>query len=194
MTDREADPAGRQLSAELAGAQPVEFVAFHSHHHRAYLRYAHLQLGSREEAEPVVEDVFTVLLAMWAQALREPNLQAFAWAELRAAVEARRRTLGRPSAMVETAWFEALRRTSPEGVAWAEWAEHRLGLYSAIAELPERQYDVVLLVFLEGYRVEEAARTMGISHATALSQIRSAHRTLSRRLGVHWGPGEEVDR
>lgn len=79
MTDAEYDPFGEQaVSSELAGVMPVEFVAFHSQNHVAYLEYAHLELGG-EAAEAVVEDVFTFLLEVWPDALQEANLQAFAW-------------------------------------------------------------------------------------------------------------------
>ncbi|WP_369384148.1 RNA polymerase sigma factor [Streptomyces sp. cg36] len=178
------------VSGELAGVLPVDYVAFHAHHHRTYLRYVHLQLGSDAEAIEVVEDVFTFLLKVWDHALREPSTEAFAWAALREAVERRRAVLDRPVAMVETAWFAALRRTSRTRL---ELLESKLGLYAAIAQLPERHYDVVLLVFLEGCSTETAARMMGISPATVRSHIRGARRKLSHTLGVDWAPGEESD-
>ncbi|MFJ3520658.1 hypothetical protein [Streptomyces sp. NPDC090131] len=79
MTDAEFDPSGEQaVSSELAGVMPVEYVAFHSQNHVAYLKYAHLELGPAA-AQTVVEDVFTFLLEVWPDALKEENLQAFAW-------------------------------------------------------------------------------------------------------------------
>ncbi|MDA5282583.1 RNA polymerase sigma factor [Streptomyces sp. NPDC054904] len=191
MSEGEFDPSGDQaVSSELAGVLPVEFTAFHSQQHRAYLRYAHLQLGNAKMAEEVVDDVFTFLLKAWGQALREASLHGFAWAVLREHVERRLVVLARPVAMVETAWFAALRRTSRERL---ELLESKLGLYAAIAELSERQYDVVLLSFLLGNESDTVARMMGISPATVRSHIRGARRTLSRKLGVDWIPGEEKE-
>ncbi|MFD6876673.1 MULTISPECIES: RNA polymerase sigma factor [unclassified Streptomyces] len=191
MSEGEFDPSGDQaVSSELAGVLPVEFTAFHSQQHRAYLRYAHLQLGNAKMAEEVVDDVFTFLLKAWGQALREASLHGFAWAVLREHVERRLVVLARPVAMVETAWFAALRRTSRERL---ELLESKLGLYAAIAELSERQYDVVLLTFLLGNESDTVARMMGISPATVRSHIRGARRTLSRKLGVDWIPGEEKE-
>ncbi|MET9604980.1 sigma-70 family RNA polymerase sigma factor [Streptomyces sp. NPDC006512] len=191
MSEGEYDPSGDQaVSSELAGVLPVEFTAFHSQQHRAYLRYAHLQLGNAKMAEEVVDDVFTFLLKVWSQALREASLHGFAWAVLREHVERRLAVLARPVAMVETAWFAALRRTSRERL---ELLESKLGLYAAIAELSERQYDVVLLTFLLGNESDTVARMMGISPATVRSHIRGARRTLSRKLGVDWIPGEEKE-
>ncbi|MEU9036615.1 sigma-70 family RNA polymerase sigma factor [Streptomyces sp. NPDC048352] len=191
MSEGEFDPAGDQtVSSELAGVLPVEFTAFHSQQHRAYLRYAHLQLGNAKDAQEVVDDVFTFLLKVWRQALKEASLHGFAWAVLREHVERRLAALGRQVAMVETAWFSALRRSSRERL---ELLESKLGLYAAIAELSERQYDVVLLAFLLGNDFETVARMMGISPATVRSHVRGARRTLSRKLGVDWIPGEEKD-
>lgn len=189
MSEGEFDPSGdRAVSSELAGVLPVEFGAFHSQHHRAYLRYAHLQLGSREDAEGVVDDVFTFLLKVWRQALKEASLHSFAWAVLREHVERRLAVLGRPAAMVETAWFAALRRASRQRM---ELLESKLGLYAAIACLPERHYDVVLLAFLLGYDNGAVGRMMGISPATVRSHIRGASRILSQKLGADWAPGQE---
>ncbi|MEU9304545.1 sigma-70 family RNA polymerase sigma factor [Streptomyces sp. NPDC048269] len=189
MSEGEFDPSGdRAVSSELAGVLPVDFTAFHSQQHRAYLRYAHLQLGGRKDAEDVVDDVFTFLLKVWPHALQEASLHAFAWAALREHVERRMAALNRPVAMVETAWFAALRRSSRERL---ELLESKLGLYAAIADLPERHYDVVLLAFLLGNECDAVARMMGIAPATVRSHIRGARRTLSRKLGVDWIPGEE---
>ncbi|MEU3777013.1 sigma-70 family RNA polymerase sigma factor [Streptomyces sp. NPDC032472] len=189
MNEGEFDPSGDQaVSSELAGVLPVDFTAFHSQHHRAYLRYADLQLGNRRDAEDTVDDVFTFLLKVWQHALRQESLHGFAWAVLREHVERRLAVLGRPVAMVETAWFAALRRASRERL---ELLESKLGLYAAIAELTERHYDVVLLAFLLGNDYDTVARMMGISPATVRSHIRGARRTLSRKLGLDWAPGEE---
>ncbi|WP_329390350.1 sigma-70 family RNA polymerase sigma factor [Streptomyces sp. NBC_01351] len=191
MNEGEFDPSGDQaVSSELAGVLPVDFTAFHSQQHRAYLRYAHLQLGNAKDAEEIADDVFTFLLKVWPQALREASLHAFAWAALREHVERRLAVLERPVAMVETAWFAALRRSSRERL---ELLESKLGLYAAIAELSERQYDVVLLMFLLGNNCDTVARMMGIAPATVRSHIRGARRALSRKLGVDWIPGEEKD-
>ncbi|MFB7462450.1 RNA polymerase sigma factor [Streptomyces sp. NPDC056224] len=192
MSEGEFDPSGdRAVASELAGVLPVDFTAFHSQHHRAYLRYAHLQLGGRKDAEDVVDDVFTFLLKVWPHALKEASLHAFAWAALREHVERRMAALNRPVAMVETAWFAALRRSSRERL---ELLESTLGLYTAIADLPERHYDVVLLAFLLGNEYDTVARMMGIAPATVRSHIRGARRTLSRKLGVDWIPEEEKAR
>ncbi|MFD3682389.1 RNA polymerase sigma factor [Streptomyces sp. NPDC058613] len=195
MGEDEPEPSGagnRAVSVTSAGVLPVDFTAFHSQQHRAYLRYAHLQLGNAQDAEEIVDDVFTFLLEVWPYALREASLHAFAWAALREHVERRLAVPGRRVAMVETAWFASLRRSSRDRL---ELLESKLGLYAAIAELPsEKQYDVVLLSFVLGNDSDTVGRMMGISPATVRSHIRGARRTLSRELGVDWIPGEDKDR
>ncbi|MET9885680.1 sigma-70 family RNA polymerase sigma factor [Streptomyces sp. NPDC006430] len=191
MSEGEFDPAGdRAVSSVLPGVLPVEFSAFHSQYHRAYLRYAHLHLGSRQDAEDVVDDVFLFLLKVWRQALKEASLHGFAWAVLREHVARRLAVLGRPAVMVETAWFAALRRASRNRM---ELLESKLGLYAAVAGLPERKYDVVLLAFLLGYDNGTVGRMMGISPAAVRSHVRGALRILSQKLGADWAPGEEKD-
>ncbi|MEV7418034.1 sigma-70 family RNA polymerase sigma factor [Streptomyces sp. NPDC089919] len=191
MSEGEFDPFGDQtVSNELSGVLPVEYTAFHSQHHRAYLCYAHLQLGTRQDAVDVVDDVFTFLLKVWPQALRESSLHGFAWSVLREHVERRLALLCRTPAMVETAWLAALRRSKRQRL---ELHGARLALYAAIAELPERDYDIALLAFLGGYSEERVAQMMGISTAAVRSKIRGARRALSRKLGLDWAAGEEKD-
>ncbi|MFD3326866.1 RNA polymerase sigma factor [Streptomyces sp. NPDC058701] len=195
MSEGESDPSGggyRAVSGEPAGVRPVAFTAFRSQHHRAYLRYAHLHLGTAQDAEDAVDDVFTFLLEAWPHALREASLHAFAWAALREHVERRLTALGRGVALAETAWSAALRRTSRGRL---ELPESTLGLYAAIAELPsEKQYDVVLLSFVLGHDSDTVGRMMGISPATVRSHLRGARRTLARALGTDGIPGGETDR
>ncbi|TVL89373.1 RNA polymerase sigma factor [Streptomyces sp. SAJ15] len=182
------DPWAEQaVRDDLAGALPVDYAAFHSQHHRAYLRYAYLQLGSRERAAQTVEDVFTHLLRVWGNVLRQPSAEAYAWAALKEAVIRRLEALDRPVALVETAAFAALRESSRTRL---ELLESRLGLYTAIAKLPERHYDVIVLVFVLGYPQQKAAQMMGVSYATVRSHLRGARRRLARELGFAWPPGD----
>ncbi|MEW2372537.1 sigma-70 family RNA polymerase sigma factor [Streptomyces sp. NPDC006656] len=190
MTDAEFDPFGEQaVSSELAGVMPVEYVAFHSQNHRAYLEYAHLELGA-EAAQSVVEDVFTFLLEVWPDALKEANLQAFAWAQLREHVERYRAGQVLPVALVDTVKYAALRRGSRRQL---ELIESRSGVYEAIAELPDRHYDVVLLTFFLGLETAQVAQRMGISPGTVRSHLHTARRMLAKKIGINLTPGEEKD-
>ncbi|MFE2163932.1 sigma-70 family RNA polymerase sigma factor [Streptomyces sp. NPDC059447] len=190
MNDAEFDPSGEQaVSIELAGVMPVEYVAFHSQNHVAYLEYAHLELGA-EAAPVVVEDVFAFLLEVWPDALREANLQAFAWAQLREHVERYRAGQVLRIALVDTVKYAALRRGSRRQL---ELIESRSGVYEAIAELPDRHYDVVVLTFLLGLETAQVAQRMGISPGTVRSHLHTARRMLAKKIGIDLTPGEEKD-
>ncbi|MFD7165816.1 RNA polymerase sigma factor [Streptomyces violascens] len=180
MTRQSPDPWSRQAVREdLAAALPADFVAFYSTHHRAYLRYAHLQLGTRALAEQAVEDVFVRLAVQWPHVLRRPSVQAYAWTALQDAVTERLRVLARDRALVQTASFAAARDALRSEM---ETLESGLGLYAAIARLPERHYDAIVLHYVLGYPQREVAEVMGISYPTVRSHLRGARRRLARDL------------
>ncbi|MET9568532.1 sigma-70 family RNA polymerase sigma factor [Streptomyces virginiae] len=192
MTDTEDDPFGEQaVDVELAGVMPVEFVAFHSQNHLAFLHYAQWELGDGKVAAAVVEDVFTFLLQVWPEALQEASLPAFAWAQLREHVARYKAAEAVPVALVKTAQFAALRRASRRRLKAQPVST--LGLYEAIAELPERHYDVVLLTFVMELERRQVAQLMGISPTTVRSHIYTARRTLAEKINLDWTPGEEKD-
>ncbi|MDG9709670.1 RNA polymerase sigma factor [Streptomyces sp. DH10] len=184
MSGQQPDPwADQAVRDDLAAVLPTTFVAFYSRQHRAYLRYAHVQLDSREGAEKVVEDVFVQLARAWTHVLQQPNVDAYAWAALKEEVVRRLEIQGRTLALVETAAFAAVRHASRSRFTVLE---SKLGLYAAIARLPERQYDVILLCFVLGHPMRRVAELMGISYGTVRSHLRGARRRLSRELGIDW--------
>ncbi|TVL87782.1 RNA polymerase sigma factor [Streptomyces sp. SAJ15] len=190
MTTHQPDPWEEPVVREdLAAVLPVDFRAFYSQHVHAYLRYAHIQLGSRTEAEQVVEDVFTQLAQEWGLALQQPSVAGYAMAALKEEISRRIEERGRGVALVETAAFAAVRGVTRMRM---ESLESRLGLYAAIARLPERHYDVVVLRFVLGYTTPRVAHIMGITRATVRSHIRGARRRLARELGIDWNENEGV--
>ncbi|MFD5880109.1 sigma-70 family RNA polymerase sigma factor [Streptomyces yangpuensis] len=134
--------------------------------------------------------MFTFLLAVWPDALQEANLQAFAWAQLREHVERYRARQVVPVALVDTARYAALRRGSRRRL---ELIESRSGVYEAIAELPDRHYDVVLLTYVMGLETPEVAQRMGIAVGTVRSHLHTARRMLAKKIGIDLNPGEEKD-
>jgi RNA polymerase sigma-70 factor (ECF subfamily) len=159
---------------------PVSFDAFHEIYHQAYLRYAHAQFGNRTDTEEVVEEAFTELALTWSHALRQPSPETYGWAVLRHRLAERLRVQQRELALVETAAFatEVLRAANKRFAI----LESRIGLYAAIARLPERQYDAIVLHYCLGYPTARTASIMGISQATVRSHLRLAKRRLAREL------------
>ncbi|WP_164543605.1 RNA polymerase sigma factor [Streptomyces mobaraensis] len=192
MSDRSEqrlDPWSDSLSEEaFAAVLPPDFTAFYALHHRPYLLYACAQLGTRADAEWVVEEVFGQLASCWTEVLRQPNVAAYALATLKEETAKVLAARGRPLALVETAAFADVRAGTRDRLLRLE---SDLGLYSAITRLPDRQYDVVVLRYVLGYPVRQVAEIMGLTPATVRSHVRGARRRLARELGIAWTVDEE---
>ncbi|WP_323379420.1 RNA polymerase sigma factor [Streptomyces durbertensis] len=172
----------------LRGALPSDFTGFYVLRHKVYLRYAYLQLGDKDEAIDAVEEVFVQLATVWRDVLAQPSVEAYAFAALKEEVSRRLQDRQRPMALVETAAFAEVRRRTR---ARLEVLESRLGLFAAIARLPERHFDVVLLHYVMERTQQDAARIMGISYPTVRSHLRGARRRLAKDLGITWSDAPE---
>jgi RNA polymerase sigma factor (sigma-70 family) len=161
---------------------PPAFEAFHQLYHKPYLHYAHMQIGDGAAAQRAVDRTFTDLALNWAHVLRQSSPEAHAWKLLKQRVTQQLRMDGRELALVETAAFARAALRAAKGRFAA--LESGIGLYAAIARLPERQYDVIVLQYVLGYPTEKTARTMGIADATVRSHLRLAKRRLARELGL----------
>lgn len=162
----------------------LTFEVFHASHTHAWHEYAHLQLGNRAAGRQAVEAAFRDLHRVWAQALRQDSVEAYAWAVLREHIE--RRTPGGGIAFVETATFDGFdicRAALRESQELFGEMESRLGLFAAIARLSEKQYDVIALRYVLGYSDAKVAHILGVAESTVRSHVRWAKRTLARELG-----------
>lgn len=164
---------------------PTAFWAFHDLYHRPYLEYAHLQLGDRHTAGELVHGTFIHLALCWRDMMETANHEAYAWAHLRERIADELRLQGRDPAVVETAAFARVNRAALE-TARDQLAdmESALGLYSAISRLPERQFDVMVLLYVLGYPTQQAAHILGVTTATIRSQARHAKRKLAKDLDL----------
>lgn len=167
---------------------PVAFWAFHRQFRPAYRRYAELQLGDERLAGRVVHLVFLSLLKGWSRLMEEANPRASAWAHLKEAVDEVLLFEGRESSLPESATFSRVRRAVLED-ARDEFAamESSVGLYPAIARLPGRQFDVVVLHYVLGFTTARTAGTMGVTEATVRSHRLHARHRLARDLGLELG-------
>ncbi|WP_330173137.1 sigma-70 family RNA polymerase sigma factor [Streptomyces sp. NBC_01498] len=172
---------------ERIGRLGLTFDAFHDHHRRLWMRYAHTQIGGRAAAESVVDAVAARLGRHWQHVLAQESVPRYAWAVLKEEIRRWLDARGLHPALVDTAAFHAaigkmfLDRTR-DG---ADLLADELGLYAAIAGLPERQYDVVVLRFVLGVEEEQVAEYLGIDAATVRSQVRHARRRLARHLDLY---------
>jgi DNA-directed RNA polymerase specialized sigma24 family protein len=67
--------------------------------------------------------------------------------------------------------------------------ESTLGLYPAIARLPARQFDVVVLHYVLDYSTARTAQTLGVTEAT----VRSHRAAARQRIALDLGLDDETD-
>ncbi|WP_258574434.1 SigE family RNA polymerase sigma factor [Actinomadura parmotrematis] len=139
-------------------------------------RLAFVMVGDRQTAEDVVQDAFTGLYRRWGHIEdRERALNYVRSAVLngcRNALRARRRPL----------------RVTHQPAVWsAETAalvgEERREVLAALARLPARQREALVLRYFSGLSEQEIAAAMGVSRGTVKSTTSRALAALGRLLG-----------
>ncbi|CAM5232400.1 hypothetical protein SHIRM173S_13354 [Streptomyces hirsutus] len=208
--DSDARSALPTTSEELNSLQgihyemPSDLDAFYRMYARPQLRYAATVLGDMKAAQSVVRRLYTHLSLNWAVVLLEDGgPEAYAWRVLKMSVELHMRMTVGPAAdgrsttpagnARTTAVHEAVRATLENMRTAAGGQRAPLGLYTAIAALPERQFDVIILQYVLGYPCKQAANIMGINPATARTHRRLARKRIATKLGIDLGDDEEKE-
>ncbi|WP_345015046.1 sigma-70 family RNA polymerase sigma factor [Streptomyces shaanxiensis] len=155
---------------------PLGFEAFYQQNVHNYLRYVSARTGSPKLAEEVVHEVFLTLLRRWQEFLGAGLSSAWAWKILQQTVQPHVRPS--PPAFAKVMRQARMRIANLEG---------SIGLYQAIARLPERQFDVIVLRYVLGYSADDVARLMGISPSTYRAYRLAGRRRLARELGMELG-------
>ncbi len=137
----------------------------------------------RGEAEEVLQEVYLSVLEGRARFEGRSTARTWLFAVIRrTAVSRRRRAWRRRLALAR--WFGARPASppvpSPESTLGA--AEATAALRRALARLPERQHQVLHLVFYQDLTVEEAAPVMGISVGSARTHYHRAKDAVRRHL------------
>jgi RNA polymerase sigma-70 factor (ECF subfamily) len=156
---------------------PLDAEAFYLVHQELYHAYAQAHLGNRRLAEDVVHRVFGELLASWAELLREGNLEQRAWGVLRRMVRNELEYEGRLPAYIVNGPIARLLRAAQDRLAGLDSTQ---GVYTAIAELPPRQCDVIVLRHILGHSTRTVAGFMGLDERT----VDYHHRRAKERLRV----------
>lgn len=178
---------------------PSDLEAFIDLYARAHLRYAHTMLGDERAAKAVVQRCYSHLALNWAVVLKAKSPEAYAWRLLKQRVELHLRITGStqgpgscvPPDMRTAAMQHAARATLEALRQQLEAMESPLGLYTAIAALPERQYDVIVLHYVLGYPSQQVANIMGIKPDTVRGHRRSARERIASKLGLDIPAGDE---
>ncbi|MCM2389926.1 RNA polymerase sigma factor [Streptomyces albipurpureus] len=176
----------RHVPRFVPRSRTVTFGAFHEYHRKLWMRYAHVQVGSREAAERVVHKAFAQLRSTWDYALCQESVHSYAWTLLKEQVDTWLYERGLEPQLAEAAGFErAIRRLLIDELldGFVVLAEE-IGLYSAISELPERQQDVIVLRYVLACTDEKTADFLGIETSTVRSNIRHARAALASKLNI----------
>ena len=180
-----------QTSNQASGAEPgrpaapqagwPDVAVLYRQHHADLVRLALLLVGDRGCAEDVVQDVFTRLCAR-GRILQADSTLAY----VRTAVVngcrsvLRRRALARRVAISRAAPW---RDTQDSAEQTAILAEDRRQVLAALAGLPSRRREVLVLRFYLDLPVAEVAATLGISQGSVKSATARGLDALARRLG-----------
>ncbi|MFI2207636.1 sigma-70 family RNA polymerase sigma factor [Streptomyces sp. NPDC020192] len=200
MTGQPPDDGVDRALYEPSDLAPPAFWAFHELYHQAYVEYAYVQLGDRIAADRLVDQTFVFLAVIWQQVTLRESPEAFAWRLLKERVAAELADQGRDPAARETLAFERATQAACDPILGSFRSEFRaqvaeledgMGLYAAMARLPERQFDVMILQFALGFSTRRTALVMGVCEATVRSTRRAARHRLAADLGLQFG--EDTD-
>ena len=166
----------RELVNRFRNGDRDAFSAIYRAHHAAVFRFALYLTGDRERAGEVTQEVF-VWLVHHPSAFdpERGDLPAFLGGVARQMLRRHRREQQRWLPLDETAAGAA---PPPEIAASEEAAE----LWSAVATLPERYRETVILCDLEEMSNEQAAEVLGCAVGTIWSRLHRAHELLQRKL------------
>lgn len=179
---------------------PATLEAFYRRYSRAQLDYAAAILRDKEAAATIVRGLYHHLAMGWtAIQLEGCGPEQYAWRTLKMLVEAHtRQTLADNP---RQAALEARDRSLAIGqVARATLDAYRIrmadaqspvGLYTALAALPDRQFDVMILHYELGYPTQHIADIMGLRPGTVRTHRRLAEERIAARLGIDLDADEE---
>ena len=142
-------------------------------------RAARAWVGSREEAEDLVQETYARVLAR-PRFLRGEEELGYLLRALRNTLVSRRRAASRRPQTAELVEDEAV--AEPSGQDPAHVAESR-EVYAAINELPEEFREALVAVDIVGLSYGEAARALGVPEGTVTSRLFRARDRVARKLG-----------
>jgi RNA polymerase sigma-70 factor (sigma-E family) len=179
-SDRDETGPGGNVHAALSPAEAGRLVArLHAEHALTLVRVAKLLLGDQQSAEDVVQDAFLALYRAL-PGLRDPDqvlpyLRTVVLNRARSVLRSRRRALLRPARYEPPQW------SAEDEVMVRE--DHRAAII-AVADLPRRAREVLVLRYYLGLSDDEIAATLGVSRSTVSSTASRALAALARSLEV----------
>jgi RNA polymerase sigma factor (sigma-70 family) len=173
-----AEPGGQAAAAQ---GEWLDVALLYRQHHADLVRLALLLVGDRGCAEDVVQDVFTRLCARGRMVTQDSTLAYVRTAVVNGCRSVlRHRALTRRIAVTRAAPW---RDTQESAEHTAMLAEDRRLVLAALAALPRRRREVLVLRFYLGLPVAEAAAMLGISQGSVKSATARGLDALARQLG-----------
>ena len=175
MTAERGDPAGRsELRCELV-----------LHHRAAHAWANNCCRRDRSEAEEVLQVSYLKILDGRARFDGRASFRTWLFGVIhRTAADHRRRRALRDLLSLRWGAEEAGRDPAPAAEAAVEAAQQSAQLVRALAALPRRQREVLLLVFYHELTVEDAAGVMAIGLGSARQHYARGKERLRRLLSV----------
>jgi RNA polymerase sigma-70 factor (ECF subfamily) len=184
--DPQAEPLESELAVRVRAGDAAAFEALFHRHYRRLHAFIDGYVGSAEVAEDLAVDVFTRIWERRAEWEVRGSVRAYLYGAARneALAHLRRRR------MMERAHAEAARDLHSPGVAGPsaaadarlEASELEVAVEAAIARLPERGREALVLHRKHGLSYVEVADAMGISPRTVEVHIRRAFVALRTEL------------
>lgn len=160
------------------------FEAIYARHVSVVYRHAYSLLGTRQDAEEAVQDVF---VTMWGKVggIRIVDRSVLPWllATSRFVCLNRRRALARQNARQHR---DGLVGLPPDPLSVEDRAHTRLlreAIDDAVRGLSDEDYRLYALCLEEGLSYEEAAAAMGVSHGAVRNRLSRLRAGLRRTLG-----------
>jgi RNA polymerase sigma-70 factor (sigma-E family) len=174
----DAEPGGQ---AAATPGEWLDIALLYRQHHADLVRLALLLVGDRGCAEDVVQDVFTRLCARGRMVAQDSTLAYVRTAVVNGCRSVlRHRALTRRIAVTRAAPW---RDTQESAEHTAMLAEDRRLVLAALAALPRRRREVLVLRFYLGLPVAEVAAMLGISQGSVKSATARGLDALARQLG-----------
>lgn len=166
-----SDPSQDELLSRLATGDEAAFALLYDRFAEPLFRTAWGLLGSREEAEDAVQDVFVGLVRAGGRLLRIADVQAYLFGAVRHAAFRRRTRIGKHSEPLPETAAEQPREPEQSG-----------SLQRALQALPVEQREVITLKVDGGLTFAEIGELLGVSANTAASRYRYALEKLRSAL------------
>jgi RNA polymerase sigma-70 factor (ECF subfamily) len=173
-------------------SDPAVYARVYEQHSRGVYGAAHRILGNAAQAQDVTQDVF---LKVWRQPRRFDARRGELGSYLRLMARSRALDLwregqaaGRASDRLKLAVARDEPRTEDRPAPMAERESDRRAVRGALAELPDKQREAVVLAYWGGLTADEIARRSNVPLGTAKSRIRLGVAKLRERVEADAGP------